>query len=84
MSDLIVCQALLNSGSLSTGGPEVSRSHQGCLSSSVSPRGRRGGGGASGGGMPGREILVGDRKVGKKQTGKVMTITDPPIPLPNY
>ena len=38
MSDLIVCRALLNSGSLSTGGPEVSRSWRGSLSPSVSSR----------------------------------------------
>lgn len=54
MSDLIVCQALLNSGSLSAGGPEVSGSYRGRLSPSVSP-GDETGGGASGGGTAGRE-----------------------------
>lgn len=42
MSDLIVRQALLNTGSLSTGGPEVSRSYRARLSPSVSPGNRQG------------------------------------------
>lgn len=44
MSVLIVCRAPLNSGRLPTGGPEVYRSRRGCLSPSVSPGGRQGGG----------------------------------------
>lgn len=70
MSDLIVCQALLNSGSLSTGGPEVSRSQQGCLSPSVSSQGRQG------------EKLEEVRwRGGRKQAGMVLrylSLGDPP------
>lgn len=59
MSDLIVCRALLNSGSLSTGSPEVSRSWRGSLSPSMSSRDVQG------------EELMEDQR-GWRQTGMVV------------
>lgn len=68
MSDLIVCQSLLNSGSLSTGGPEVSRSYQGRLSSGVSSRDRQ------------AEVLVEvGWNGGRKKAGTVVR-----LPFPGY